>query len=88
MRKCFLFLMCSFSISADITVSSGSSFPIMASALAPDSQIPIMMPPKEAIRSQGPAVWETYDRGDSLRASGFGQFVNPGEFERRMSQLP
>jgi hypothetical protein len=90
--------------SADMNVNSGSSFPIMAAALAPgfelglfvlflffdglkDSQIVVMLPPKEAISNRGPYVWETYDRGDALRATVDGRLLKPEELRERMSKL-
>lgn len=102
-------LICVLLKSADMNVNSGSSFPIMAAALAPglqtpffcflsfcvllifwvvaDSQLVVMLPPKEAIRNQGPHVWETYDRGDALRATVFGVLLQPEELKRRMAAL-
>lgn len=71
----------------DVLVSTGSSFSLLCAELSPPSQIVLMMPPKEAIRNQGPFVVQTYNRGDAIVVAQDGSIVGEDKFVNLLTKI-
>ncbi len=71
----------------DVLVSTGSSFSLMSAEIGPSTQIVLMMPPKEALRNQGPHVIQTYNRGDALMVTAEGTIIREDIFARLLRNM-